>query len=216
MQKAIRASLTLCLMLGAFATAGAADHLVEGRRLVVKNQIPDNEDRNRILVSARSGALAIGAPGSAGDPTCSGVGGGGGRITFSSATSGETHTSPLPCHNWTATRGSYRYRDRELDDGTCKLIVIRGGRALRATCLGRGPTTLDYDLIVGQSQTPIDVTLELGSAPNRYCLSFGGLVRADGSNGKSFFARNGSPPASCGGTPGGSPSGAFLDGLVFP
>jgi hypothetical protein len=82
---------------------------------------------------------------------------------------------------------------------------------MRVSCTGSGPTDLDYDLVVGQSQDPVRVTLELGTLPNRYCLAFGGLVRADGSNGKSFLARNSPAPASCP-VPPGSPSGAFVDG----
>lgn len=215
MRRTSIAALLALTGLAAGARALAADHLVPGRRLVIKNQIPDNEQRNRILLSARSGALTMAAGGSGGDPTCTGAGGGGGQITFTSSASGESHTSPLPCQNWKAGRGAYRYQDRAVADGTCKLIVLRGGRVLRATCLGRGPTVLDYDLRVGQRQDPIDVTLELGTEPYRYCMRFGGNVRADGSDGTSFFARESAAPAACP-VPPGSPGGAFLDGITFP
>lgn len=204
--------LLLAAVAVAPGTTRAADHLVDGRRLVIKNRVPDNEQRNRVIFAARSGALALAPPGSAGDPTCAGVGGGGALLTISSARSGQSHSTPLPCQNWSAAPSGYKYRDRELDDGTCKLIVIRDGRVLRATCLGSGPTNLDYDLQVGQSQDPIDVSLELGTGPERYCLSFGGTVRADGSNGASFFARNSPAPTACPGPLPGSPSGAFVDG----
>jgi hypothetical protein len=235
---------SLVVLIGASA-AYSADFLVEGRRLLIKNHVPPNPSVNKIMVAARSSALALGGTGSTGDPTCAGAGGGGGQITFSSNTSGQSFTAPLPCRDWTATHGGYRYRDAQLVDGACKLIVVRGGRVFHATCLGRGSLPITYTL--GEKQDPVDVTLELGTAPNRYCLSFGGSVKKDGSDGATFFARNASAPSSCPNpaatptpvatptptaavtptptptpvetptpTPPGSPSGAFLDGPFFP
>src|SRR5436853_1396417 len=85
----------------------------------------------------------------------------------------------------------------QLADGTCKRIVIRGGRIFYATCLSGGAMVLAYDLSVGQKQEPVAVRLQLGTAPNRYCSSFGGLVGADGSNGTSFVARKSPQPPTC-------------------
>lgn len=190
-------------MVVAFApSAHATDTLLGGKRLIIGNSLPDNEKRNRILVTARDDKLGIGAPGGTGDPTCAGAGGGGGRITFTSRTSGESHTTPLPCQNWTGRKtGSWRYRDLELDDGTCKVVQIRSTRTLHAICLGRGPTVLDFDLQPGQPQPPIDVVLEVGTGPDRYCMSFGGKVKSDGSDGRKFFASDSPAPTECAVTP---------------
>jgi len=198
----LRKILGIALLSGAALAAGAnahaADTLLGGKRLIIGNSAPDSEKRNRIVVTARDATLGISAPGSAGDPTCDGAGGGGARITFTSVTSGESHTTLLPCQNWTGRKtGSWRYRDTELDDSTCQVVQIRSTRTLRAVCLGRGPTLLDFDLVEGQAQTPIDVTLELGTGPDRYCLRFGGTVKADGANGRKLFASDSPAPVAC-------------------
>jgi len=155
--------------------AHATDTLLAGKRLVIGNSVPDNEKRNRIVLTARDETLAISAPGSTGDPTCAGAGGGGGRITVTSRTSGESFTSVLPCQNWTGRKtGSWRYRDNELD-GPCQMVQIRSTRTLRATCVGRGPSVLDFDLVPGQPQAPID--------------------------GRKFFGQNSPAPGACAAPP---------------
>lgn len=180
------------------APALAATTLLAGKRLVINNRLPDNEARNKIMVAARSESLTISPPGSSGDPTCEGAGGGGGRLTVTSLTTGESHTTPLPCQNWTGRKtGSWRYNDRHLVDGTCKRVEIRSARTLKAICLGRGPSVLDFDLQQGKAQHPLDVVLEVGAGPDRYCLRFGGEVKLDGSNAKKFLARDSAAPAEC-------------------
>lgn len=179
-------------------TASATDSLLAGKRLVIANRVPDDEHRNRLVLTARSATLGIGAPGSAGDPTCAGAGGGGGRLTVTSAATGATHTTELPCENWTGRKtGSWRYNDREMDDSTCMRVEIRSTRSMKAICLGRGPSVLDFDLHPGEAQAPIDVVLELGTGPDRYCLTFGGTVKKDGSDGKTFFGRDSIAPVAC-------------------
>lgn len=175
-----------------------ATTLLAGKRLVIDNRLPDDEARNKIMVAARSATLRISPPGSSGDPTCEGEGGGGGRLTVRSLTTGESHTTPLPCQNWTGRKtGSWRYNDRHLADGTCKRVEIRSERTLKAICLGRGPSVLDFDLQQGRAQHPLDVVLEVGAGPDRYCMRFGGEVKLDGSNGKKFLARESAAPAEC-------------------
>lgn len=197
-RKLFGSGLLAAAVLCAAQPAPAVDTLLAGTRLVIDNRLPDDEQRNRIALSARSGTLGISPPGSTGDPTCEGAGGGGGRLIFTSAATGESHTTELPCQNWTGRKtGSWRYADRQVDDGTCTMVQIRTDRSLRATCLGRGPTELDFDLQPGAAQAPIDVTLELGTGPDRYCLRFGGIVKHDGSDGKKFFARASTAPAAC-------------------
>jgi hypothetical protein len=195
---ALATLLAVATVGGYVAAADAADQLVPGKRLVIFNRVPDQEHRNRLTVLGKSGSLAIEPPGSAGDPTCDGAGGGGGRITFTSMTSGESHTTELPCQNWTGRKtGSWRYNDVKMLDGTCKRVEIRSTRTVRALCYGRGPTVLDFDLRQGEPQDPIDVVLELGTTPERYCMTFGGLIARDGSDAKNFMARNSPAPAAC-------------------
>ncbi len=198
MSRTTLAILLATATLAGGAAAHAADQLVPGMRLVITNRLPDQEKRNSLTVTGRSSSISIQPPGSAGDPTCAGAGGGGGRLIVRSALTGETHTTELPCENWTGRKsGSWRYNDRELDDGTCKRVEIRGTRTVRVLCHGRGPTVLDFDLRPGERQDPIDVVLEVGTAPERYCMRFGGTVRKDGSDGKRFMARKSPAPSEC-------------------
>jgi hypothetical protein len=191
-----RMALAAALLLAMAPLARAADALLAGQRLVIDNHLPDDEKRNKILVTARSEELAISPPGSAGDPTCTGLGGGGGRLTVTSVTTGESHSTPLPCESWTGRKtGSWRYNDRFLEVGTCKRVEIRSARSLKALCLGRGPSVLDFDLRQDEPQLPIEVTLEVGG--DRYCMRFGGIVKHDGSNGKKLLARDSGAPTAC-------------------
>lgn len=198
--KLLRTGVLGAAVLLSAGAAGAADTLLAGKRLVIINKVPDNESRNSINVTVRSGSLGISPPGSTGDPTCAGAGGGGGRITLTSQTSGESYSQELPCEGWTGRKtGSWRYNDRVLVDGACMRVEIRSTRSLKAICTGRGPSSLDFDLQPGQLQAPIDVTLEVGSGPDRYCMRFGGTVKPDGSDGKKFVARDSTAPVACAG-----------------
>jgi hypothetical protein len=199
MQRRFLAVAVLIAVSSATAPAMAATALLAGKRLSITNRIPDNETRNTLTFTARAEDLAISPPGSNGDPTCAGAGGGGGRITVTSVTTGESHTAVLPCANWTGRKtGSWRYNDRFLTDSTCKRVEIRSTRSLKAVCLGRGSSVLDFDLREGVAQQPIDVVLEVGAGPDRYCMRFGGIVKLDGSNGKKFLARDSTAPSACG------------------
>ena len=207
----MKRSLTLlalaCIGLGA-TSALATTSLLSGNLLVIKNKLPDDETKNRIVCLATGGQVTSPTAGGSGDPTCGAAGGGGGSITFSSATSGQSFTSPLPCANWRAAKnGGYRYLDRQLDQGACKLVIIKQGKILKTLCQGTGPTDLNYDLMPGQSQTPVNVSLRVGSGPDLYCMSFGGKVLKSGDDGRTFLAKQAPAPVlQC------SPSGAFLDG----
>ena len=134
-------ALALVLALTAAARTDAAS-LVGGSRLTITNKIPDDSAKNRLSCLAKGDAIVVPSPGSSGDPTCVGAGGGGGSITFRSPSSGQTVTSPLPCANWHSVKGGsgYRYLDRELDDGPCRVIEVKQGKLLRALCHGRGAT----------------------------------------------------------------------------
>ncbi len=209
---AIAAGFAAAVLLAWAGSSSSATQLIFGQRLVIKNQVPDDETRNRLVCLAKGDSIAAPTQGTAGDPTCSGLGGGGGSITFSSDVSGQGMTAPLPCANWRPMRNGrgYRYLDRELDDGPCRMVHVRDGSLVKILCQGRGPSTLDFDLSLGQHQAPIEIALRLGSAPERYCMSFGGNVRRNGTDAKTFLAAHAAAPlVAC------SPSGAFVDGPAF-
>jgi hypothetical protein len=130
----------------------------------------------------------------------------------SSASSGQSHTSPLPCQNWKllgkeTSPSGYAYGDKTLSGGTVKKLVWKKGKSLKAVLRGSGPTTLDYTLQVGVSQSPVDAVLRSGEA--RVCIRCNASSGRDGSDGRNFSGRDPDcpPPAACAGSPG----GAFLD-----
>jgi hypothetical protein len=168
----------------------AASQSVYGQRLIIKNSIPEDESKNKIVVQSRSALITVPAPLSAGDPTCAGAGGGGASLEVSSPTSGETVTLDLPCENWEigGRGGGFRYLDRQLVTSACRNIQIKGGRSIKVTCQGKGPSVLDYDLQLGVHQHPVNVILRLGATPEIYCMQFGGLQRKNGTDAKTYFA----------------------------
>jgi hypothetical protein len=172
---------------------------ISGAKLLIKNRLPDDESRNRILFVSRDRGISMGLPGSAEDPRCGF--GNGGSIEISSSTSGQNVSAPLPCENWQllgkqTNPAGYRYRDRELADGPCRTVVLKHGRSARALCLGRGLSLLDYDLQEQEHQAPVSVLLTTGGSA-RYCSEFGGEIRKDGTDGKTFLARDALPPPGC-------------------
>jgi hypothetical protein len=94
----------------------------------------------------------------------------------------------LPCANWEQNSKGYLYRDPEIDDGPCKVVSFAPGKTSKAACSGKGPSVLDFDLEPGVQQVPIGVKLTLGTSS--YCVTFGGKVKADGTNGLQFKASN--------------------------
>lgn len=188
------------LAAGSGGMALAASQSVYGQRLIIKNSIPEDEARNKIVVVAKSGLIATPQPLSGGDPTCTGAGGGGATLEVTSPTSGETVTLALPCQNWGVNRrgGGFKYLDRNLTTSACRSVLVKTARGIKATCQGRGPAVLDYDLQLGVHQYPVDVVLRLGATPEVYCLRFGGFARKNGTDGKTFFAtRAPAPTGAC-------------------
>jgi len=151
-------------------------------------------------------------PGSAGDPRCGSGESGVARATFtvSSPTSGETHTTGLPCQHWSLLGSEfsptgYAYKDKRVVDGTVTKLTWKLGKALKVQLQGKGLRNLDYVLQVGVSESPVDAVLHSG--PARVCVRCNATGRRDGSDGRRFGGRDCPPPGACPG----SPSGAFLD-----
>jgi hypothetical protein len=169
-----------------------------GRRLVIKDS--SVETRKKIVFVAKDPQVVIGAAGSGSDPRCSGAGGGGATLVVSSEASGQSVSIPLPCANWQASGTpafpGYKYVDKDLSEGPCKVVLIRAGKKVKARCLGRGTHSLDYDLQPGFGQAPVKVRLTTGNSAH-YCAELGGTVRKDGSDGKTFLAKGAAAPSGC-------------------
>jgi hypothetical protein len=174
---------------------GPIDQLVAGKKLLIKNRIPADESKNKILVQVKSKSLAVPAPGSDGDPRCGGSPSGTVKavLTVASSATPESHTTDLPCQNWAligseANARGYKYKDPELNDGTAKTVSWKRGVSLKATLSGKGPTQLDFDLAIGVGQGAIDVALSSG--PTRVCMRCAPFNGKDGSDGKTFQGKS--------------------------
>src|SRR4030095_9430121 len=104
--------LVATLLLAASGTH-AADQLILGKKLLIKNP-PSGAAGNKVVALGKDPAITIGAAGSAGDPQCSGAGGGGTSSLRIVASGGAGDvTIPLPCAGWTTngTNTRYKYKD---------------------------------------------------------------------------------------------------------
>jgi hypothetical protein len=170
-------------------------HPLEGNRLLIKNRVPDDERSNRITVALKGSDLWLPVPWSSLDPTIAGA-----VLRVESETSGEGFEQFLPAQNW-QRRGTgqstarYRYSDRELDESACKSATLTK-RKVKLTCSGKGAATLDYDLTEGQTQAPVRVTLQFAAGVG-YCAEFGGTIARDGSDARSFSAKQAPPLGTC-------------------
>jgi YVTN family beta-propeller protein len=179
---------------------GGADP-IDAKKLLVKNKLPDDESANKVVFQSKDAGLTPPARDSAGDPRCGSDPSGTVKATLEvrSDTSGESHVTDLPCQNWealgseTSPKG-YRYKDTVLAAGTAKLVLWKTG-LLKAILLGRGGSTLDYDLQTSVSQGSVGVVLSSnGGDVCALCAPFGGK---DGSDGKTFLGKGCTAPPSC-------------------
>lgn len=163
---------------------------IEGLKLVIRNQIPDDEFRNKITFYSRDSAVFTPAPGSADDPRCipDGGSGAGGGLVVQSATSGEAFSQLLPCGFWKLIgrednpRG-WRYVDRHTVAGPCKSVIILDGRIVKVVCGPGRDQALPYDLQLAVEQIPVSTTLTLGTGITD-CAQFDdtGIIRKDGTD----------------------------------
>ena len=181
---------------------GTTATLIPAKKLLIKNKNPDDESKNKIILLSKSSTITTPAPGSADDPRCNSDPSGTVKATLelSSAASGESHTTDLPCENWsllgsvTNPKG-YKYSDSELDDGTAKKVIWKDGKQLKATLFGKGVTNLDYDLQTSVSQG--DVQAKFTSESVILCMSCAGLPGKDGSDAKQFLGKECPAPVDC-------------------
>ena len=175
---------------------------ISAKKLLIANKTPDDESKNKIIVQSKSAGITTPAPGSADDPRCNGDPAGTVKatLTVSSATSGQTHATDLPCQNWDvigsfSSPKGYKYSDPELDDGTAKKVIWKTGKQLKALLFGKGPTTLAYDLQASVSQGTVQV--KFLSTSVGLCLSCGGAPGKDGSDAKTFQGKDCPAPVAC-------------------
>jgi hypothetical protein len=181
---------------------------VIARKLLIKNVVPDDESKNRLVVVMKDPAILVPVPGGFFDPRC-GVYPPGTLTTQVVVTGGVSAIENLPCENWRLTgseahpRG-YRYTDPELDDGTVQSIAWKTG-SIKVKLTGEGPSILSVELTPGVPLSqPVEVTL-LGGGTG-HCVRCAPFDGKDGSDGKTFRGKNCPAPDFCIS----SPSGAFL------
>jgi cytochrome c peroxidase len=182
-------------------SGGPGSDPIDARKLLIKNRVPENEARNKIVFLSRDVGIVPPARDSAGDPRCGADPSGTVKATLeiSSATSGESHQTDLPCQNWVALGTAanpkgYRYTDTALAIGTAKLVLWKPGQ-LKATLLGRGASTLDFDLQTSVSQGSTSVLFT--SSTGELCALCAPFAGKDGSDGKTFLGKICAAPPSC-------------------
>ena len=191
-----------------------APELLTAKTLSIKNALPANESKNGITLKSADSGIAIPTPGSADDPRCGSSPSGTVRAVLIVANnlSGQAYETALPCQHWalmgtvTSPTG-YSYSDATLVDSTVKRLTWKRGKALTAILSGRGPAVLNYSVGLPPQGGAVDV--EVRSGGTRLCWRCGGVVTADGTNGKLFHATRCPAPTACAVL--GFPSGAFVD-----
>lgn len=188
--KYLAASALAVTLLVAPHSTGAADQLLSGKKLLIKNPAAGAAS-NKLVHLAKDVNITIGAAGGAGDPQCAGAGGGGSsslRVTASGGI-GET-TIALPCAGWTTNgrNGLYRYEDPT--GATCRLVLVKSGVLVKTVCRG-SQVAIDLDA----SAAPVTVETTLNT--QKYCTRFGGTAVKDGSDDRTFLHRDANAPTCC-------------------
>jgi polyhydroxybutyrate depolymerase len=175
---------------------------VAAKKLFIKNKLPDDESRNKVVIIARDPGISTPPPLSSDDPRCNGdpFGTVKATLTVASTASGQSHTTALPCENWTilgkeANPRGYKYSDGDLLTSTARTITWKAGVQLKAVLKGNGPSNLDYDLQLGVAQGTVAATLANGT--DRTCVVCPAFNGKDGSDGKRYLGRNCAAPAAC-------------------
>lgn len=146
------------------------------------------------MLLLKDASITAPAPDSADDPRCGASPSGTVKasLAFASVSTGQSHTTPLPCQNWSLLGSSsnpkgYKYADKELDQGTAKKVIWKNGSQLKAILSGKGPSVLDFDLQLGVPAGSVAAMLSNGS--NAICASCLPSNRRDGSDGRTFLGK---------------------------
>ena len=182
----------------------AADQLIFGKKLLIKNP-PSGAASNKVVHLGKDPSISVGAAGSAGDPQCSGAGGGGTSSLRIGASGGAGDvTIPLPCSGWTTNGTNSLYKYKDTSGATCTHVLVKGGVLAKAICKG---SQVAIDL--NGSMSPVAVAMTLNT--QQYCTSFGGTATKDGSDDKTFLRKDALVPANCPCPP----SGARVGGVCW-
>jgi hypothetical protein len=178
-----------------FASVGTP---LAGKKLLIKNPAA-GPAKNKLLLLSKDAAIAT--PQSVGgDPRCAPLGSGssaaGGRLRV--VGDGGDFTIDLPCASWVADTGRTKFNYRDASGATCKRVTVKDGRLLKAVCTG---PQVAYSLGAAQDEVGVSLTLGDPSSPTKYCVEFGAETGADvvkdGSNGRSYKARDANQSAFC-------------------
>jgi hypothetical protein len=172
---------------------------VFGKKIVMRDKEAEPGFRKLVLL-AKDVLFDTYRTGGSQDPSA-----GGATIEISSNT--QTAVILVPGGpNWTALGNppgakGYKYRDPELDDGACKVVIAKPGVLFRAVCFGAGIGFALSD----DTQDAIDVTVQLGD-DQVHCMSFssgsGTILKDEGTGIKPtgvglFKAKDATAPGSC-------------------
>ena len=206
----MRKLMTGVAFVAALVTCGgsalAVDQTLVGKKLLILNPL-SGPANNKLVYLSKDTTIALPADATQ-DPRCPAAGSNSAQLTVGSVTSGESFTIGLPCGNWSVNGAGNTYKYKDTSGATCKIVIIKGAKLLKAVCKG---TQVDYDL--SADQVSVDVVTRTGTAPRRYCTSFNGTtagcsVVKNGADEKKYLAKNcTTAPVVCGA----SPSGAFIE-----
>jgi hypothetical protein len=172
------------LLLLSGGSAGAADHPVLGRKLVMLA----GSTAQRLTFTSKDTILAP-TTGGADDPTLVGA-----SVEIYNPISDETATLSMPAPGWTVNTSGTVYRFRDVA-APARVAIVKAGRLLKVVARSTG-ITLDE-----ASQGSIGVAVTIGATT--YCALFdGGSIRRDQPG--RFIARNALQPGSCPGVSPGS------------
>jgi hypothetical protein len=175
-----------------FSVFGFGDRAT-GRKLLLKD--PGDPAGRRLRLVAKDPWMALPAAATASAPTVVGA-----TLELSNANTAESVTIALPASNWSEKpspfpgAATFKYVDRTLAAGPCKVVVLKGNRALKAGCDGPGST---FSLDEAQQGT-VDVRLSFpGGGGFSRCLAFGGTTIVDQPG--QFIAKDAGAPTTCSG-----------------
>ena len=182
--------LLLALCFAASSELLAADQVIFGKKLFIRNP-PSGAASNKVVHLGKDASITIGAAGSAGDPQCSGAGGGGTSSLRVAASGGAgTVTIPLPCTGWTTNGSNTLYKYRDNSGAMCSFVAVKNGVLTKAVCKG---SQVAIDLNGGMS--PVSVVTTLNT--EQYCTEFGGTIVKDGGDDQTFLRKNAPAVVSC-------------------
>ena len=189
MRHPARFTATFALLLLAAGTGRAAEHVVAGKKLLLKTPAAGTTG-NRVVHLGTGAAITVGQEGGPGDPRCVGAGGGGASTLRIATAGGDDVTIPLPCHRWSLNGSKTAYSYKDTSGATCKIVLVRNGALVKAVCKG---AQLAIDLDAGAAPVTIVTTLNT----DRFCAEYGGTAVHDGSDGTTLLHKDAPAAASC-------------------